>query len=327
MDYSSTLANLFPNGPWAAGAPTLGTLLASIGKQMDSQSAASTAMVSNFSPYTAGINGIVQWEQAFKLPSDPSLTLQQRRQKCIARAYRLVAPYTLQNLQGLFNAVSENTVQLQVLPHQNLIIATYGVDDTPDYGGMLRFLYSVLPAHIELIPTFFAAVSNPISTRAAPHIIVTRALYANNGGLNKVGNVLNGNWALDGTQTLNGSWQAGPVPSSVVNLTMTARVPTAQYLQTQGFVLNGGRSLDGTWDLSGATTQLVSIGVQKALTVAKTITNKVSSSSKVAVAVTCYASENNTPSLSGTWPLDGAKTLNGQTAASASVYINGLQVA
>lgn len=175
--------------------------------------------------------------------------------------------------------------------------------------------------------TYSFAAQNIVAARSVPIITVTRAVYANNGGANKVGSVLNGNWALDGTQTLDGVWEAGPIPVASVNLTRTVTVPTAQYPQTTGYLLDGGRRLDGTWDLSGATTVLVSVGVQKAVEASKTITHTVTAVRSASVRVTCYPAENNTPFLSGAWALDGTKTLNGRTAASASVYLDGAQVA
>ncbi len=256
MSYFDILASLLPQGPYDPSQQTLSALLNSIGAQMDIQDANGDILAGNGSPYTADVNGIVLWEQLLGLPSDDSLSLTERQQRCIAKAFRLPGVLTTGKLIDILNSFSPGKLAAVLQsPSTYQVTGILGIDDVNDYQQVLRAVAAFLPAHLQFIMGFLITPIEQAKPLASNLITVSRNAFVNNGGPASTGYFLDGTWPLDGSELMDNLGAAGPTPASSVQLNLNlSAVFGGGYQVTQGgYLLNGGPLLDGSWDLIGAT--------------------------------------------------------------------------
>lgn len=151
MNYSELFASLLPKGPYDTNAPVLSTFIDAIGARLDVQAANGKSILDNIIPGTADINGIDIWEKILDLPSDPSLTLAQRQQRCAAMAIRTPGVLGYSNLLAILNSFSKlKRAQIIEDPatYSLVCIVAVGAEEMSDYQQIVRTVYRFLPAHL-----------------------------------------------------------------------------------------------------------------------------------------------------------------------------------
>jgi hypothetical protein len=311
------LWNLLDSGMFDTQGPVNNALVGSIASVLETQYSNGEALINNLSPKTADVNGIAVWEQILDLPSDTSLTLQQRQQRCAAKAYRLTGALTKQQLVDILNVFGSSTSAIVTeVPSQYKVFGQLVANDVKDDKAVIRAVKSVLPAHLQYVPTYLSEVPefNTPSSRSLLNII--RYIYSNNGGATDNGLFLDNSWKLDGTKVMNNLLTADLGTSSFDSLIISIAIAYGQYLNTEGSFLNGGKPLDNSWSLSGTYTIPDPFGHQMNVILTRLIQMIQSQihSSALNIQRTVFAQNggpnNNSMFLDSSWKLDGTAYLN-----------------
>lgn len=169
--YKDTLLSFFQQDPWDTSDEILLALFGAIGSVLDSQSAASDTFVQNLSPATANEDGIAQWEKDLGLPSDPTLSLDVRRQRVQVKAFRMNGPLTKASLLALLKNIDVTATVAwggYVIPIS--VEASSNATDY-DFAATIAAIEQKLPAHLTYSLTLVTPDDLSGYTMYADHII------------------------------------------------------------------------------------------------------------------------------------------------------------
>lgn len=239
--FLDTLWSLLDSGMFDTSGPVNNALIGSIASILESQNDEGDSLINNLSPGTSDINGIAMWEQILGLPTNLSLSLEQRQSIAAAKAYRLIGSLTKQQLTDILNLFSP-TDSAEVI-ESPLTYQVYGqmlASEVSNMNSLLVMVRNVLPAHLQFIPAFIAVVTEEYQAQRSMRLSFTRNTWMNNGGIQSNHEFLDETAKkLDGTWLLNDTGQPDFDVLKLLNIAVTRII---------SYATSAGRTASLTWN-------------------------------------------------------------------------------